>query len=143
MFNDGEIDTTFSIALGGNPVGDKLYEGDQKTPEGIYKITWRRDGTPGNKSSFDLAFLINYPLPQDRIEFENAKTQGRIPPNVTNPGGHIEIHAGPDNYDWTLGCISIRKKGMQYLMDQKIGSGDYVGIVGEIPNDIDLTDFKN
>src|SRR5438309_7773066 len=29
---------TYPIAIGKNPVGDKQYEGDMKTPEGDYKI---------------------------------------------------------------------------------------------------------
>lgn len=40
LYSDNLIVNSYTISLGGNPIGKKTKEGDQKTPEGIYKIDW-------------------------------------------------------------------------------------------------------
>ncbi|MFH1400799.1 MAG: L,D-transpeptidase family protein [Nanoarchaeota archaeon] len=132
LLHDAQADTTYRIALGPDPIGDKVYVGDGRTPEGIYHVTWKRDGTPGNTSTFGLAFLLDYPLPTDRKEFTRAKAAGLTPEGVTGPGGHIEVHSGPDRRDWTLGCISIKEEGMQHLM-RHLENKSMVAIVGYVP----------
>jgi murein L,D-transpeptidase YafK len=96
----------YDIALGGNPIGHKQFEGDQKTPEGHYKI----DGRNPN-SSYHLSLRISYPNDDDRAF---AKSQGK------EPGGDIYIHGraganrgrGPD---WTAGCISVKDREMEVI----------------------------
>lgn len=55
----------YPIALGGDPVGHKRREGDQKTPEGRYVLDWRNDA-----SSFYRSYI--FPIP-------NRKTSRRLP----------------------------------------------------------------
>jgi murein L,D-transpeptidase YafK len=89
----------FKIGLGGNPVGDKKYEGDGKTPEGLYHINRRNPN-----SQYYLSLGISYPNDQDRAE---AAALGK------EPGGDIFIH-GRDGKnrgrgkDWTAGCIAVK-----------------------------------
>lgn len=86
----------YDIALGQNPYGHKEYEGDSRTPEGLYRIDRRNP-----QSAFHLSLGISYPNQADRAR---ASTKGKL------PGGDIFIHgqagrAGPG--DWTEGCIAV------------------------------------
>lgn len=93
----------YAISLGANPVGQKVREGDGKTPEGSYRIDYRNP-----KSMAHLALHISYPKADD---VARAKQQG-VP-----PGGSIMIHGLSNGYgvlgrlhrwyDWTDGCIAV------------------------------------
>ncbi|WP_419661386.1 YkuD domain protein [Desulfosarcina variabilis str. Montpellier] len=101
----------FHIALGGAPEGDKLEEGDWRTPEGRYIIDWRNPN-----SRFYKSLHISYPSSVDKKE---SAAQG------VDPGGMIMIHGyppeaktNPDKYkdqDWTNGCIALENKDMDIL----------------------------
>ena len=89
----------YKIGLGANPVGDKKYEGDGRTPEGLYYISGKNPG-----STYHLSLKISYPNDQDR---EEAKTMGK------EPGGDIFIHGREGGNrgkgrDWTAGCIAVK-----------------------------------
>ena len=94
---------TYHVALGKQPKGPKMREGDGKTPEGHYVID-RRNA----KSRFHLALHISYPSVAD---VQNARKLG------VSPGGDIMIHGLPSGWgwmgalhtkwDWTDGCIAV------------------------------------
>jgi hypothetical protein len=48
VYSDWELLKTYKISLGRNPVGDKEFKGDKKTPEGIYiiNLSFASDFTP-------------------------------------------------------------------------------------------------
>ena len=108
LVHKGEIFKTFRIALGNMPVGDKLKEGDFKTPEGRYLLDRKNPD-----SDYFLSIRISYPGPQDRRE---AEAQG------VDPGGAIMIHGQPNvptrsetyyrTQDWTNGCIAVSNSDM-------------------------------
>jgi len=108
LIKDGKQIRTFEIALGPYPVGDKSREGDQKTPEGIYRLD---DRNPD--SDFFLSIHISYPNSGDYYE---AHANGQ------DPGGQIMIHGQPnqpkysaafyDKEDWTNGCIAVSNSDM-------------------------------
>ena len=94
----------YKIALGASPEGHKSQEGDEKTPEGLYKIEKKNE-----KSRFHLSLKISYPNQQD---IKNAKNLNVL------PGGNIMIHGLPNflgfigKYHtlynkWTDGCIAV------------------------------------
>ncbi|WP_420343105.1 L,D-transpeptidase family protein [Paenirhodobacter sp.] len=88
----------YDVALGGNPHGKKRFEGDGKTPEGLYFIDRHNP-----RSAYHLSVGISYPNPQD-VAYAQA--------NNRKPGGDIFIHgrAGKDRgrgKDWTAGCIAV------------------------------------
>jgi L,D-peptidoglycan transpeptidase YkuD (ErfK/YbiS/YcfS/YnhG family) len=103
LLAQGKVIKTYQIALGGNPVGPKERQGDNKTPEGIYVIDAVNKG-----SSYHLALHISYPNAKDR---KRAKQLG------VAPGGDIMIHGIKNgfswvgdmhaNADWTQGCIAV------------------------------------
>lgn len=91
----------YDIALGTNPQGHKQFEGDGRTPEGLYFIDRRNPD-----SRYYLSVGISYPNARDRAF---AQAQGR------SAGGDIFIHGrgpegavlAPRRRDWTVGCIAI------------------------------------
>lgn len=93
----------YSVALGASPVGPKRCQGDNKTPEGTYKIIGRN-----SKSSFYKSLHVSYP---SKIDIENAKKIG------CSTGGDIMIHGLPNGkgwigtahtkFDWTAGCVAV------------------------------------
>lgn len=107
----GRIVRTYKVALGGNPKGHKVEEGDSRTPEGTYTIDMHFP-----KSSFYKALHISYPNDEDK---ERAKKKG------VDPGGQIEIHGlGPSmvwagalhaKWDWTAGCIAVTNKEIEEI----------------------------
>ncbi len=103
LLSDRQEVKSYKVALGGNPTGPKMKEGDGKTPEGLYLID-RHNPT----SSFHLSLHISYPSASDR---QRAQRYG------VRPGGDIMIHGiknglgwlGPliSRFDWTQGCIAV------------------------------------
>ena len=105
LLHGTEVLKSYNIRLGGNPIGPKQFEGDQKTPEGAYLITHRNPN-----SAYHLSLGISYPNQADR---EYAKSQNK------RPGGDIFIHGGPKEWfagrDWTAGCIAVRDREMEEI----------------------------
>jgi len=103
LMRAGQAIKTYKIALGGEPVGPKMRQGDHRTPEGVYVID-RRNA----QSQFHRSLHISYPSASDR---ERARKVG------VSPGGDIFIHGLPNGYgfigsahrarDWTDGCIAV------------------------------------
>lgn len=98
----------YRIALGGDPVGHKLFEGDSRTPEGLYRLTARNP-----RSEFFLSMHVSYPNVADSAR---ARKLGR------RPGGMIMVHGQPnipsrsprhyETEDWTDGCIALSNADM-------------------------------
>jgi len=105
---DDQVLKAFDIALGLEPAGHKLQEGDSRTPEGRYRLIERN-----TESDFFLSILISYP---------NASDRSRASAAGVPPGGQIMIHGQPnrpkhneDFYrltDWTDGCIAVSNSDM-------------------------------
>ena len=68
-YSNGKLVKIYKISLGGNPIGDKEFEGDKKTPEGFYTIN---DKNPN--SGYHKNLGISYPNQED---IENAKSLSR------------------------------------------------------------------
>jgi tetratricopeptide (TPR) repeat protein len=111
LISRGEVIKTYKIALGGNPVGPKERQGDNKTPEGTYTIESRN-----RRSNFHLSLRISYPNQKDK---KRAKELG------ASPGGDIMIHGIKNGLswiggfhteiDWTEGCIAVTNKEMEEI----------------------------
>jgi murein L,D-transpeptidase YafK len=108
LYANGIPIKSYRIALGGDPVGHKQFEGDQRTPEGLYRIEWRKEN-----SSYYRALRVSYPNPNDRTAAERMNK---------NPGGDIMVHGAPrglglfgsimNEFDWTNGCIAVDNASM-------------------------------
>lgn len=104
LLSGNKVVRSYDVSLGNQPVGHKQFEGDGKTPEGVYYIDRFNP-----RSAFHLSVGISYPNPNDR---NFAEAQGR------NPGGDIFIHGrGPEfqnaTGDWTDGCIAVTDREME------------------------------
>lgn len=114
---------SYRISLGDNPDGHKLYEGDERTPEGDYILDWRND-----QSDFYKSIHISYPSEQDRAL---ASAWG------LDPGGSIMIHGLPNGVgdlafaytglDWTDGCIAVNNEEMDEIW-QLVSDGTPISI---------------
>lgn len=108
----------YRIALGGNPVGPKRFEGDGKTPEGLYYIDRQNPD-----STYHLSLGISYPNEED---VARAKAEGK------EPGSDIFIHGRARKNrgrgrDWTAGCIAVRDREMEAIYAMvKIGTPIFI-----------------
>lgn len=113
----GEWIVTYPVVFGSNDMGDKMMQGDKKTPEGIFHILNKRKHTKWN--SF---MLIDYPNQESYQKFNQRKLRGIIPADA-KIGGEIGIHGtwphedhAIDQYqNWTEGCISTKNIYIQEL----------------------------
>jgi L,D-peptidoglycan transpeptidase YkuD (ErfK/YbiS/YcfS/YnhG family) len=105
VYRRGKAVASFGIGLGRFGLSDKLFSGDEATPEGQYRVVQKFPN-----STFYKALLINYPNDLDRQEFAAAKRRGAVPEGATI-GGAIEIHGGGrDNL--TMGCVGLENGDM-------------------------------
>lgn len=103
LLRNGSALKAYRVALGRAPIGAKEYEGDQRTPEGIYSIDFHKPD-----SDYHLALHVSYPEQRD---IDRAASQG------LSAGSDIMIHGLPNGggwigrfhrrKDWTAGCVAV------------------------------------
>ena len=119
VYSNGILQKTYKVALSRQSIGHKEFEGDKKTPEGIYSIN---DKDPN--SGYHKNLGISYP---DKDDLENARLLGK------SAGGNIKIHGLRNGvgfigkfhrwFDWTLGCIAVTDNEVDELYKAvKIGT---------------------
>jgi murein L,D-transpeptidase YafK len=109
LLRGGQLVREYRIALGFAPEGDKLRQGDGRTPEGTFRIDRRN-----NQSRYHLSLGLDYPQPADRA---------RAAAGGYDPGGDIMIHGQPNSLpdgsmvrgDWTAGCIAVTNAEMREI----------------------------
>jgi murein L,D-transpeptidase YafK len=111
LVRDYKVIGSYRVALGPQPVGHKVFEGDGRTPEGLYVLDRKQPD-----SRFYRAIHISYPSALDVAEAR--KYGGR-------PGGLVMIHGQPSNglngyhdyrpWDWTAGCIALSNAEMDEI----------------------------
>lgn len=100
---------SYDVGLGNQPVGHKMFEGDGRTPEGMYFIDRFNP-----RSAYHLSVGISYPDPED---VARALIYGK------QPGGDIFIHGrgrdgnalAPKRKDWTAGCIAVTDEEIEEI----------------------------
>jgi len=112
LLDNKKIIKTYHVALGGSPKGHKEQEGDQKTPEGLYTLDYKKED-----SSFYRAMHVSYP---HQADLDNAKQKG------VAAGGFIMVHGQKNTlgwlsgitqkFNWTNGCIALTNKEMDEFM---------------------------
>jgi murein L,D-transpeptidase YafK len=107
VFAHGALLKKYDCSVGSNPIGHKLQQGDNRTPEGLYKITDRNANSKYYKN-----LHISYPNTQD---IASAQARG------VHPGGNIKIHGiatrsiMDKKYSSTWGCIGLTNAAMDEL----------------------------
>ncbi len=112
LLDNDKIVKEYHVAFGENPKGHKEQEGDEKTPEGIYTLDYKKED-----SSFYRAMHISYPNESD---LDNAKNKG------VSAGGFIMVHGQRNKlgrlstltqrFNWTNGCIALTNTEMDEFM---------------------------
>ena len=110
-FNRGVPQRSYFVALGSNPVGDKVRAGDQRTPEGLFYITAHNPA-----SKYHLGLRLSYPSPAHKARSDSLGV---------DPGGDIMIHGLPPTFsdagkehrviDWTNGCVALSNQEIEEL----------------------------
>jgi murein L,D-transpeptidase YafK len=123
LLSGGQVIKSYRVALGGDPVGAKMRQGDHKTPEGIYVLDSRNA-----HSQFHRSIHISYPNARDRAE---ARARG------VSPGGDVFVHGLPNGYgwvgashrakDWTDGCIAVTDEEIEEIW-KAVGDGTAIEI---------------
>ena len=114
LYSGDHVVKTYPVALGKEPTGQKIREGDSRTPEGLYTLDWRNP-----TSKFFRSIHVSYPNVSQR---RNAREAG------VDPGGAIMIHGQPNDWverikltfahkDWTEGCIAVENQAMLEIWD--------------------------
>jgi len=111
LFVDDKSLKSYRVALGRNPIGAKQEEGDNKTPEGVYRIDGRNP-----QSNFHLALHVSYPSDEDKV---HAAERG------VSAGFDIMIHGIQNGRgwigafhrlsDWTAGCVALTDEEIEEL----------------------------
>jgi murein L,D-transpeptidase YafK len=124
LFSADKLVRTYRIGLGLSPVGDKVRQGDRRTPEGDFYIFKKND-----KSAFYLSLGVSYPNAAhaarglregliSKAQYESimrALRAKKTPPQNTRLGGDIYIHGNGAQSDWTWGCAALENADMLEL----------------------------
>lgn len=118
LYLDDTLIKEYDVALGQNPIGDKVMEGDSRTPEGEFYVAAKFP-----HKDYHRALQINYPNKEDakrglrnglitKKQYEaimRANDQCELPPQNTKLGTVLYIHggSGPAFGDWTIGCVAL------------------------------------
>lgn len=112
LLSDDKVIKSYHIALGGNHIGHKQQQGDQRTPIGSYTLDYKNE-----KSGYYRSIHISYPNTTDKAR---AKSRG------VSAGGDIMIHGQKNGFgalgllnqqrDWTEGCIAVTNDEMDEII---------------------------
>lgn len=122
---------TYRCVLGSRPEGDKLQQGDRRTPEGIFAI---RDKYP--HASWHKFIWIDYPNAESWRRFRERKAGGELDTDA-GIGGEIGIHGVPEGMDfwiamgqdWTFGCIALTNADIDEIYPSITIGGTMIEIV--------------
>ena len=111
VYAGGVLVASYPVSLGRHPVGPKQQEGDGRTPEGVYRLDYRKAD-----SAYHRALHISYPSADDA---RTAQARG------VTPGGAVMIHGMRNGFgwigrlhrfvDWTNGCVAMTDAEMDQL----------------------------
>ena len=114
----------YAVGLGFAPRGDKVRQGDGRTPEGTFYVCTRLE-----HSKFHRFLGLSYPGTDDaerglhsrlltrkeRARILAAQRSRRQPPWGTALGGAVGLHGRGGSTDWTFGCIAVEDAEIEEL----------------------------
>lgn len=126
LFDGAKLLRVRPVALGFSPAGDKVKQGDGRTPEGEFRVCMKNE-----RSKFYLSLGLTYPNAEDaerglrdrlitreqHDRIVEAVNDGKCPPWDTPLGGEIFIHGGGSSRDWTWGCVALENEAIKELFD--------------------------
>ncbi|HLO37461.1 MAG TPA: L,D-transpeptidase [Lacibacter sp.] len=110
VYDNKGLLAAYPVVFGLKPLEDKFMQGDRKTPEGSFKISYSKEHQLWRKM-----LMLDYPTTESLIKYKLRKKDGLIPATAS-VGSGIGIHGvetGNDYfidryYNWTNGCISLK-----------------------------------
>ena len=131
FYLDDRFVKAYPVVFGTNPNGQKLYEGDNRTPEGVFRVVskWAHE-------KWSRFILLDYPTWEDVKRYQKACSKGLIPlrdGGYVGLGGGIAIHGthsevmNSADIDWTNGCISLLNRHIEEFFPY-VESGNLVFI---------------
>jgi len=117
VYDDEGWYATYPIVFGSKDLGDKMREGDKRTPDGTFKVILKKI-----HRQWGPELLLDYPNEVSIQRFNERKAKGLLPKSA-KIGNGIAIHATRpqeewtvDNfYNWTDGCVSVKYTEMKDL----------------------------
>jgi len=129
LFDGATLVKTYSCISGGN-AGDKLVEGDRRTPVGKFRIVFKNP-----QSKFHLSLGLDYPNREDaqrglaaglitRKQYEDilsalasdlSKEENQKKLWYTPLGGEIFLHGYGEGRTGTAGCVALANKDIEEL----------------------------
>jgi len=113
LFRQHQEVGVYKVSLGRDPIGPKVMQGDNRTPEGLYFVDYKI-----HNSVYHRAFHLTYPNLDDLTRADSLGV---------SPGSGIMIHGmgkkqlwmGDVQYlfDWTNGCIALTNKEIEEIWD--------------------------
>lgn len=111
LYRGGSLLKSYAVSLGRHPIGPKQQQGDGRTPEGEYRLDYRK-----RDSSFYRAIHISYP---GLADVAASRSRG------ADPGGLVMIHGMKNGLgwlgrlhlaiDWTDGCVAVTDREMDEI----------------------------
>ena len=111
LYRQGNVLKTYRVALGRGGTDPKVQAGDNRVPDGEYRIVGRNP-----HSAFHRALKLGYPTPD---QVRQAQSRG------VNPGGDIMVHGIRNGLgwvgslqrqvDWTKGCIAVTDREIEEI----------------------------
>ncbi|MEO6027970.1 MAG: L,D-transpeptidase [Candidatus Binatia bacterium] len=121
VYRHNEQTKVYPVVLGIASSGAKVYQGDLRTPEGVYRILSKHP-----HQRWSRFMLLSYPNDEDRGHYAMALSEGRVPiidGRAPGIGSAVGIH-GTDREDsnargddWTFGCVSLLNQHVAELYD--------------------------
>jgi uncharacterized protein YijF (DUF1287 family) len=129
LLSGEEVKAEYPVALGSNPLDDKVKQGDGCTPEGRFFICEMLDNPQPESKYGARSMRVSYPELEDArrglqddlikkheyLKIVKALHKGQMPAQNTVLGGSIRIHGGGTGSDWTLGCIAMNDDDIKDL----------------------------
>ncbi len=113
LFYEGEQVKKYNVVFGGNPIGHKQQEGDQRTPEGKYILDYKK-----SDSAFYKSIHISYPNEDDK---KRAQAKGVDPGNLImihgQKNGQGSLSWWSQQFNWTDGCIAVTDAEMDEIWE--------------------------
>lgn len=114
LLREGQVVKQYRIMLGPKPKGAKLMEGDERTPEGSYRLDRKNPN-----SRFYKSIRVSYPNPVDieRAQKFNVAPGNNIMIHGMKNGWSEKTQARAQKFNWTDGCIAVKNSDMEEIWE--------------------------